>query len=140
MIAVEWVLVLIAFAGMVAVVAWALGWGRPAKPASHVPSVRLVRTARTAEGREELLLTVNERVILAAGSEGLRLAEYAEQTERMEAVATRLATALGAPVEFARAPARKPGEETGFPMAEAPYVSDEELAHIEARREAAGKS
>jgi hypothetical protein len=101
--------------------------------------VKLVRTARTAQGREELLLTVNERVILAADSEGVRLSEYAEQTERMEAVATRLAAALGTPVEFARAAARKPGEEAGIPIGALPETDDEEVARIERRRAEAGR-
>jgi hypothetical protein len=136
MIAVEWVVVLIAVGVLVGVVAWALGWGRPGKSAPHAPSVKLVRTARSAQGREELLLTVNERVILAADSEGVRLAEYAEQTERMEAVATRLAAALGTPVEFARVAARKPGEEAGVPISGVPEADDEEVARIEARRRA----
>jgi hypothetical protein len=136
MIAVEWVLVLIAVAVMVGVVAWALGWGRSGRSGPHAPSVKLVRTARTPQGREELLLTVNERVILAADSEGLRLAEYAEHTERMEAVATRLAAALGTPVEFARASARKPGEEAGIPISQVPGAADEEVARIEAHQQA----
>jgi hypothetical protein len=58
----------------------------------------------------------------------------------MEAVATRLAAALGTPVEFARAPARKPGEEPGIPMSDAPFVSDEEATRIEARRMEAKES
>ena len=135
MIAIESLVFLIVGALIVGVLAWALGWGRSGRGAPHTPAVKLVRTARTVQGREELLLTVNERVILAADSEGLRLSEYAEQTERMEAVATRLAAALGTPVEFARAAARKPGEEAGIPISEAPFVSDEEATRIEARRQ-----
>jgi hypothetical protein len=35
-------------------------------------------------------------------SEGLRLADYADEVERLETIATRIATALGARVELAR--------------------------------------
>jgi hypothetical protein len=139
MIAIESLVFLIAGALIVGVLAWALGWGRSGRGAPHAPAVKLVRTARTAQGREELLLTVNERVILAADSEGVRLSEYAEQTERMEAVATRLAAALGTPVEFARAAARKPGEEAGIPIGALPETDDEEVARIERRRAEAGR-
>jgi hypothetical protein len=138
MIAIESLAFLIAGALIVGVLAWALGWGRAGRGAPRTPSVKLVRTARTAQGREELLLTVNERVILAADSQGVRLSDYAEQVEQMEAVATRLAAALGAPVEFARAAARKPGDEAGIPIGQAPTVTDEEVEQIETRRRAEG--
>ena len=136
MIAIESLAFLLAGALIVGALAWALGWGRAGKSAPRTPSVKLVRTARTTQGREELLLTVNERVILAADSQGLRLSEYAEQVEQMEAVATRLAAALGTPVEFARAAPRKPGEESGLPISQTPSVSDEEVEQIETRRRA----
>jgi hypothetical protein len=136
MIAIESLAFLVAGALIVGVLAWALGLGRAGKGAPRTPSVKLVRTARTPQGREELLLTVNERVILAADSQGVRLSDYAEQVEQMEAVATRLAAALGAPVEFARAAPRKPGDETGIPISQTPVVSDEEVEQIEARRRA----
>jgi hypothetical protein len=137
MIAIETVVVLVVIALLVGVLALAFGW-RPGKGAPRAPSVKLVRTLRTAQGREELLLTVNERVILAADNEGVRLSDYAERVEQMEAVATRLGEALGAPVEFARAAPRKPGDETGIPIEQAPFATDEAVELIEARRRAAG--
>ena len=134
MIAIETVVVLVVIALLAFVLALAFGWGRFGKGGPHTPSVKLVRSPRTAQGREELLLTVNERVILAANNEGLRLSEYADQVEQMESVATRLAAALGTPVEFARTAARKPGDETGIPINQVPYATDEEVEQVEARR------
>jgi hypothetical protein len=136
MIAIETVVVLVVMALIAGVLALAFGW-RPGKGAPRAPSVKLVRTARTVQGREQLLLTVNERVILAADNEGVRLSDYAEQVEQMEAVATRLAAALGTPVEFTRAAQRKPGDETGIPIDQTPAMTDDEVEAIEARRRAA---
>jgi hypothetical protein len=137
MIAIESLVFLIAGAVLVGVLAWALGWGRSGRGAPHAPSVKLVRAARNTQGREELLLTVNDRVILAASNEGLRLADYAERVEQIEAVATRLAEALGSPVEFARSGARKPGDEAGISIVDVPTVTDEEVEQVEARRRTA---
>jgi hypothetical protein len=138
MIAVETAVVLVVIALLVGVVALVFGWGRMGKGSPRVPLVKLVRTVPTAQGREQLLLTVNERVILAADSEGMRLSDYAEQVEQMEAVATRLAAALGTPVEFSRAAPRKPGDEAGIPINQVSVATDEEIEQIEARRRAAG--
>jgi hypothetical protein len=140
MIAIESLVFLGAGVLLVVILAQVFGWGRSGKGAPGTPSVKLVRTPRTAQGREELLLTVNERVILAADNEGVRLSDYADQVEQMEAVATRMAAALGTPVEFARSGARKPGDETGIPINQVPYATDEEVEQVEARRRAAGGS
>ncbi len=154
MIAIESLVFLVAGVLVAVVVALVFGLGRPGRGAPHAPSVKLVRSPRNAQGREELLLTVNDRVILAANSEGLRLSDYADRVEQMEAVATRLAAALGTPVEFARSASRTPnagragagpahasGEETGIPISDVPASSDEEIEQIEAhRRSAAGSS
>ena len=140
MIAIESLVFLGAGVLLVIILAQVFGWGRSGKGAPRTPSVKLVRTPRTAQGREELLLTVNDRVILAANNEGVRLSDYAEQVEQMEAVATRMAAALGTPVEFARTGPRKPGDETGVPIDQAPYATDEEVEQVEARRRAAGNS
>jgi hypothetical protein len=55
----------------------------------------------------------------------------------MEAVATRLAAALDAPVEFSRTAPRKPGDEAGIPIHQLSPATDEEVEQIEARRRAA---
>jgi hypothetical protein len=140
MIAIETAVILVVVALLVGLVALLLGWGRSGRSAPRTPAVKLVRTQRTAQGREELLLTVNERVILAADNEGVRLSDYAERVEQMEAVATRLAAALGTPVEFVRAVPRKPGDEAGIPIDQAPSATDETIEAIEARRRRAQAS
>jgi hypothetical protein len=140
MIAIESLVFLGAGVLLVIILSQVFGWGRFGKGAPRAPSVKLVRTPRTAQGREELLLTVNDRVILAANNEGVRLSDYADQVEQMEAVATRMAAALGTPVEFARTGARKPGDETGVPISQVPYATDEEVEQVEARRRTAGNS
>jgi hypothetical protein len=140
MIAIESLVFLAAGVLLVVVLAWALGWGRMGRGAAHTPSVKLVRAPRNAQGREELLLTVNDRVILAANNEGMRLSDYAEHVEQLEALATRLAAALGTPVEFARSAARKPGEEPGIPIDDVSALTDEEIEQVEARQRAAASS
>ncbi len=84
------------------------------------PSVKLVRTARTADGREETRLFINDAAILTASNDGVRLAEYADEVEQLEAVAARLATSMGVTVEFARVGARTPGGENGIPVRNLP--------------------
>jgi hypothetical protein len=133
MIAIESLVFLGAGVLLVIILAQVFGWGRSGKGAPRTPAVKLVRTPRTTQGREELLLTVNDRVILAANNEGLRLSDYAEHVEQLEALATRLAAALGTPVEFARTGARKPGDETGVPIDQVPATGDEEVEQMEAR-------
>jgi hypothetical protein len=95
--------------------------------------VTLVRIPRTADGREETYLTVNDKVILTVNNEGVRLSEFADQLEQLEAVATRLATSMGVSVEFARAGVRRPDEEAGIPMRDLPPVTDEQLEETAAR-------
>lgn len=102
-----------------------LGWllvrsfGKPEAPTSDA-GVKLVRTARTAEGREETRLVVNDSVILSAANDGVRLSEYADEVEQLEAVAARLARSLGVTVEFARIGPRLPGDENGVAMRSVP--------------------
>jgi hypothetical protein len=107
------------------IIGMVLGWllvrsfGKPEAPASGA-SVKLVRTARSTEGREETRLVVNESVILSASNDGVRLAEYADEVEQLEAVAARLARSLGVTVEFARIGPRLPGDENGVTMRSLP--------------------
>lgn len=102
--------------------------GKPGSPAS----VRLVRTARTADGREETRLFVNDAAILTASNDGVRLAEYADEVEQLEAVAARLAGSMGVSVEFSRVGARTSSEENGIQVrslpAEQPLSSDEDVS------------
>ncbi len=102
------------------------------KPGGGAPaSVKLVRTARTADGREETRLFVNDAAILTASNDGVRLAEYADEVEQLEAVAARLAASMGVTVEFSRIGPRAPGGENGIPMRDLPQQTvapeDEEL-------------
>jgi hypothetical protein len=91
------------------------------KPGGGAPaSVKLVRTARTADGREETRLFVNGAAILTASNDGVGLAEYADEVEQLEAVAARLATSLGVTVEFSRVGVRTPGGENGIPVRNLP--------------------
>jgi hypothetical protein len=123
------------------VIGMLLGWllvrsfGKPEPPASGA-SVKLVRTARTAEGREETRLSVNESVILTASNDGIRLAEYADEVEQLEAVAARLARSLGVTVEFTRVGPRLPGDENGIAMRTLPSTETlpEEDDEVETRR------
>jgi hypothetical protein len=135
-IAVESLVFLVA--GIVLAVLLVQLFGRPSKPGREqgMPAVRLVRVPRTADGREETLLTVNDRVILSVNNEGIRLSEFADQVDRLEAIATRLAGALGVSAEFARAEERKPGDQEGIPMREVPVTTDDEIAQLEARQRA----
>lgn len=109
------------------------GRGRSAETPS-TPSVKLIRTVRGADGREETLLAVNERVILAANNDGLRLADYADEVEQLEAVAARIAAALGVTVSFARVGGQKSDAQTGLPIRDMPRATDQEIEMAEARR------
>jgi hypothetical protein len=90
------------------------------------PGVKIVRTARTPEGHEETWLVVNEQVILTASNDGLRLAQYADEVEQLEAVAARLAKAMGVTVEFSRRGVDAPDTGEGIPVRSLPLTSDEE--------------
>ena len=59
---------------------------------------------------------MNDSVILTASNDGVRLAEYADEVEQLEAVAARLARTLGVTVEFTRVGPRLPGDENGVSM------------------------
>jgi len=109
-------------------------FGRGAGGAGLTPAVKLVRTARSADGREETRLLINDTVILTASNDGVRLADYADQVEQLEAVAARLATSLGVTVEFTRVGPRTPGADSGIPVRDLPPLEEEEnLASRRAR-------
>jgi hypothetical protein len=91
-----------------------------ARPRPGQASVKLLRSLRVAEDIEETRLLINDQVILIASSEGTRLADYADEVERLEAVATRIASALGVGVELARVGARGLEPEEGIPVRQLP--------------------
>jgi hypothetical protein len=84
------------------------------------------RTPRTADGREETILTVNDRVILTVNNENVRLSEFADRLEQLEAVATRIAGGLGVTVEFTRT-GPQAAQDAGIPMTDLPLTTDAEL-------------
>jgi hypothetical protein len=103
-----------------------MGRGESSATRADLPGVKIVRTARTPEGHEETWLVVNDQVILAANNDGLRLADYADEVEQLEAVAARLARAMGIAVEFSRRGAGAPGPGEGIPVRSLPATSDED--------------
>jgi len=117
---------------LLAVLLWqVLGRPKPVAP-QGAPSVKLVRTPRTADGREETILTVNDRVILTVSNENVRLSEFADRLEQLEAVATRIAGGLGVAVEFTRT-GPQGAQDAGIPMTDLPLTTDAELEEADAR-------
>jgi hypothetical protein len=105
MIAIESVLFLLG--GIVLAVILIQLFGRGGEATRGRPAtVRLVRQTQAPDGHEETRLTINDQVILTASSAGLRLADYADEVARLEAIATRIASALGGSVELARVGAK----------------------------------
>jgi hypothetical protein len=132
-VAIESVLLLLAGISLAIFVSRALSRGTGPAPADGAPAVQLVRTARTAEGLEETRLAVNDQVIVAASNDGIRLAEYADEVEQLEAVAARLARALGSTVQFVRLNAGAEMAE-GIAMRTLPRTTDEEADERSPRR------
>lgn len=116
---------------LLAVLLWQV-LGRPKPAPQSAPSVKLVRTPRTADGREETILTINDRVILTVNNEDVRLSEFADRLEQLEAVATRIAGALGVTVEFTRA-GPQTAQDAGIPMTDLPLTTEAELEEADAR-------
>lgn len=129
----ELLMVLVAVIVLAVVLTQAQSRGK-ARTEQNAGTVKLVRTVRGIDGREETLLMVNERVILTANNDGVRLSDYADEVEQLEAVAARMAAALGVTVEFARVGGQKPGDEKGIAMRAVPRVTDDEIEIVEARR------
>ncbi len=74
------------------------------RPESGAVRVRLERRMKFPEGIEETRLLINDQPILVASGEGLRLADYADEVEQLETMATKIAAALGVNVELSRVP------------------------------------
>ena len=101
-IAIESLLFLLA--GIVLAVILIQVFGRGAGPNKAAAVIKLERRVRLRDNTEETRLLINNQAILAASSEGVRLADYADEVEQLETVATRLASALGVSVELTRLP------------------------------------
>ncbi len=97
----------------------------------RTPAIRLVRSLKPADGAEETRLLINDQAILTASSAGLRLADYSDEVERLETIATRIASALGAHVELARLEGKDPGQIEGVPVRKLPRVSAGEDSDVE---------
>jgi hypothetical protein len=126
-------LLAILLAGMLLGLVLTRAFGKPADDAGPRPAVKLVRTVRTPDGREETRLLMNDTVILTASNDGVRLAEYADEVEQLEAVAARLAGSLDVTVEFTRVGPRAPGADAGIPVRDLPPLVEEDLAPRRAR-------
>ena len=127
-------LLAIVLVGTLLVVVLMRVFGKPAGGAGSVPEVKLVRTARTPDGREETRLLMNDTVILTASNDGVRLAEYADDVEQLEAVAARLATSLGVTVEFTASDPARPATDTGIPVRDLPPLEERRSRHASAAR------
>ncbi len=132
-IALESILFLLAGVLLAVLLYQVLGRGPKLTERQGPPAVRLVRIPRTLEGREETVLMVNDRAILSANNEGIRLSEFADQLEQLEAVATRLAAALGVAAEFDRRGSRPAHDAADIDMRTLPLTSEENLDEIETR-------
>jgi len=88
-------------------------WSRAGTGAA---AVRLVRSVKLPENIEESQLVINDQVILSASSAGLRPADYVEEIEQLETVATRIASALGVSLELARLDPKEARLEEGVPV------------------------
>lgn len=117
---------------ILAVLLWqVLGRPKPESP-DGAPRVKLVRTPRTADGREETILTINDRAVLTVNNEDVRLSEFADRLEQLEAVATRIAAALGVSVEFTRVGPQTP-QDTGIPISDLPLTTDADIEAADIR-------
>lgn len=117
---------------ILAVLLWqVLGRPKPESP-DGAPRVNLVRTPRTADGREETILTINDRAVLTVNNEDVRLSEFADRLEQLEAVATRIAAALGVSVEFTRVGPHTP-QDAGIPISDLPLTTDADIEAADIR-------
>lgn len=118
-IAIESLLFLLA--GIVLAVILIQVFGRGAGPHRKDAAIKLERRFRAPNNIEETRLLINDQAILAASSEGVRLADYADEVEQLELVATRIATALGVNVELTRLPGKgAPAEEEALSVRRLP--------------------
>ncbi len=126
---------LIVLIALLLIVLLTRAFSRPNETPAAAHTVTLVRSPRTADGREETRLLINDKLILTATNDGVRLAAYAEEVEQLEALAARIASALGVSVSFTRLPAKGADTEAisvrSLPRTE---KSEEPEAELPARR------
>jgi hypothetical protein len=99
-------------------------FGRSANDARSRGSaqVRLERMMNAAAGVEETRLLLNDQPILMASSAGVRLADYADEVEQLETIATRIAAALDVDVQLTRLPGKgSESEEEAVPVRRLPH-------------------
>lgn len=126
---------LIVLIALLLIVLLARAFSRPNETPAAAHTVTLVRSPRTADGREETRLLINDKLILTATNDGVRLAAYAEEVEQLEALAARIASALGVSVSFTRLPA-KGADTEAISVRSLPRIeeSEEPEAELPARR------
>lgn len=123
MIAVDSPLLLLGGIAVATVLILAFGRGGGAGPRGgrDAASVRLVRSVKLPEYIEESRLVINDQVILSASSAGLRPADYVDEVDQLETVATRIASALGVGLELARLDPKEARLEAGVPVRQLPH-------------------
>ena len=82
--------------------------------------IKLERTLSSADGVEETRLLINDQPILVASSAGVRLADYADEVEQLETIATHMAAALDVTVELTRVPTKGGQPEQAVPVRRLP--------------------
>ncbi len=101
-IAIESLLLLIGGVILTLVLVKAFGRSSDDARSRGAAQVRLERAMNASDGIEETRLVLNDQTILVASSAGVRLADYADEVEQLEAIATHMASALGVTVQLTR--------------------------------------
>lgn len=122
---------LIVLIALLLIVLLARAFSRPNEASATTNTVTLVRSPRTADGREETRLLINDKLILTATNDGVRLAAYAEEVEQLEALAARIASALGVSVSFTRLPGKGTETAEGISVRSLPRVAESEESEAE---------
>ena len=115
-IAIESLLFLLGGVILALVLVRAFGRGSDDTRSRGAVQVKLERAMNASDGIEETRLVLNDQPILVASSAGVRLADYADEVEQLEAIATHMASALGVTVELTRL-SGKGGRPTEAPVA-----------------------
>jgi len=126
---IAWQPLLFLLAGIVLAAVLILIFGRvfeTSRTSAGANTVTLVRSPRTADGREETRLLINDKLILTATNDGVRLSAYAAEVEQLEALADRIASALGVNVSFTRLPARGAEAAEGLAVRSLPRLEEVE--------------
>ncbi|PKO23150.1 MAG: hypothetical protein CVU38_05515 [Chloroflexi bacterium HGW-Chloroflexi-1] len=97
------------------------GDGARSRTGRNAASVKLVRSVKLPENIEESRLVIDDQVILSASSAGLRPADYVDEIEQLETIATRIASALGVSLELARLDPKEALLEAGVPVRQLPH-------------------